>query len=58
VPIDVQHASEAEFRQTLLDIYVRRYGPEWEQFLDSGPIFSRIDAARMFTFRMPPEDAG
>ena len=38
------------FRQTLLDIYVPRYGQEWEDFLDSGPIYARIDAARMFTF--------
>ena len=58
VPIDVKDASEAEFRRTLLAIYVPRYGPEWEQFLDSGPVFSRIDAERMFTFYMPAEAAG
>ena len=29
------------FRQTLLDIYVPRYGPEWEtSFLDSGPVYA------------------
>jgi Pyridoxamine 5'-phosphate oxidase len=38
------------FRETLLEVYVPRYGPEWEQFLDSGPVYMRIDAARMFTF--------
>ena len=27
-----------------------RYGPEWEKFLDSGPVFWRIEAERMFTF--------
>jgi nitroimidazol reductase NimA-like FMN-containing flavoprotein (pyridoxamine 5'-phosphate oxidase superfamily) len=39
------------FRQALLDIYVPRYGPGWEeQFLDSGPAYARIDADKMFTF--------
>jgi hypothetical protein len=33
---------------------VPRYGPEWEEFLDSGPVFARIDADRMFTFAMKP----
>ncbi len=46
----------AELRRTLLDIYVPRYGPQWEtEFLDSGPVYARIDAERMFTFHM---DAG
>jgi hypothetical protein len=40
-------------RQALLDIYVPRYGPEWEEFLDSGPVYARIEADRMFTFAMP-----
>lgn len=50
VPVDV---SAGEFRQMLLDIYVPRYGPEWETFLDSGPVYARIDADRMFAFSMP-----
>jgi hypothetical protein len=33
---------------------VPRYGPGWEEFLDSGPVYARIDADRMFTFSMPP----
>jgi nitroimidazol reductase NimA-like FMN-containing flavoprotein (pyridoxamine 5'-phosphate oxidase superfamily) len=41
-----------ELRRALLDVYVPRYGPEWEQFLDSGPVYARIDAERMFTFHM------
>jgi hypothetical protein len=41
------------FRQALLDIYTPRYGADWESFLDSGPIYARIDAERMFTFSMP-----
>ena len=48
VPVDVERA--AEFRQTLLDVYVPRYGPEWEKFLDSGPVYARIDPERMFAF--------
>jgi uncharacterized pyridoxamine 5'-phosphate oxidase family protein len=45
---------EGGFRETLLEIYVPRYGPEWESdFLDSGPVYARIDADRMFTFAMP-----
>jgi pyridoxamine 5'-phosphate oxidase-like protein len=56
VPIDVRADENAGFRQTLLEIYVPRYGPEWEQFLDSGPVHARIKADRMFAFSMPQED--
>jgi len=55
VPIDVASAEHAGFRQTLLDVYVPRYGGEWEEFLDLGPAYARIDADRMFTFRMDAE---
>jgi uncharacterized pyridoxamine 5'-phosphate oxidase family protein len=51
VPIDIQ--SEG-FRRALLEIYVPRYGAEWEEFLDSGVAYARIDADRMFTFAMAP----
>ena len=45
---------EGGFRETLLSIYVPRYGASWEtDFLDSGPVYARIDADRMFTFSMP-----
>ncbi len=54
VPIDVVGERNAGFRQALLEIYVSRYGPQWEEFLDSGPVYARIDADRMFTFSMPP----
>jgi hypothetical protein len=57
VPIDVADPAEAGFRQALLDIYVPRYGPQWENFLDSGVQYARIDAERMFTFHMPPDAA-
>jgi hypothetical protein len=45
--------SRGEFRDTLLEVYVPRYGPEWEKFLDSGPVYARIDAERMFAFHFP-----
>jgi nitroimidazol reductase NimA-like FMN-containing flavoprotein (pyridoxamine 5'-phosphate oxidase superfamily) len=51
VPIDVRAEKNAGFRAALLEIYVPRYGPEWEtDFLDSGPMYARIDAERMFTY--------
>jgi len=55
VPVDVRGKEDAGFRQTLLEVYVPRYGQEWEQFLDSGPTYARIDANRMFTFHMDAE---
>ena len=54
VPVDVRDPAERGYRQTMLDIYVPRYGAEWEKFLDSGVQHARIDADRMFTFFMPP----
>jgi Pyridoxamine 5'-phosphate oxidase len=53
IPIDVASEQNAGFRRALLEIYVPRYGPQWEEFLDSGPVYARIDADRMFTFSMP-----
>ena len=52
-PADVRGPGGAELRRTLLEVYVPRYGPEWETFLDSGPVYARIDAERMFTFSAP-----
>jgi len=48
VPVEIAGG----FRETLLEVYVPRYGTDWEQFLDSGPLYMRIDADRMFTFQM------
>jgi nitroimidazol reductase NimA-like FMN-containing flavoprotein (pyridoxamine 5'-phosphate oxidase superfamily) len=57
IGVDVRDDDAAGFRQTLLDIYVPRYGPQWEaEFLDTGPVYARIEADRMFTFWMPPTD--
>ena len=53
--IDVGSPDHSDFRQTLLDIYVPRYGEGWEKFLYSGVAYARIDAERMFTFRMEAE---
>lgn len=52
IPLDLRSEEEAGLRRALLDIYVPRYGSEWEDFLDSGPLYARIDAERMFTFSM------
>lgn len=53
--IDVDADDHAEFRQTLLDIYLPRYGDMWLDVLDGGE-FARIDAQRLFAFWMPDED--
>jgi nitroimidazol reductase NimA-like FMN-containing flavoprotein (pyridoxamine 5'-phosphate oxidase superfamily) len=50
--VDVQDPEQLEFRRTLLEVYVPLYGESWEQFLDSGPVYARIDAERMYTFYM------
>ncbi|MFN2503174.1 MAG: pyridoxamine 5'-phosphate oxidase family protein, partial [Acidimicrobiales bacterium] len=51
--VDLKDPEHAGFRQALIDIYVPRYGASWEAFLDSGPLYARIDPDRMFTFHMP-----
>ncbi len=51
--IDVGASEHQGFRQTLLNIYTSRYGAEWENFLNSGPVYARINATRMLTFSMP-----
>jgi hypothetical protein len=53
VPVDIRADEGAGFRRALLEVYVPRYGPDWEEFLDSGAVYARIDADRMFTFAMP-----
>ena len=50
--LDMRAEESAGFRQTVLDIYVPRYGAEYEEFIDSGPLYARIEAERMFTFSM------
>jgi nitroimidazol reductase NimA-like FMN-containing flavoprotein (pyridoxamine 5'-phosphate oxidase superfamily) len=53
LPVDHQAEEGAGLRQALLELYVPRYGPEWERFLDSGVAYWRIEAERLFTFSMP-----
>jgi nitroimidazol reductase NimA-like FMN-containing flavoprotein (pyridoxamine 5'-phosphate oxidase superfamily) len=50
VPVDVQSEQGAGLRRALLGVYVPRYGSGWEEFLDSGALYFRIEAERMFTF--------
>jgi uncharacterized pyridoxamine 5'-phosphate oxidase family protein len=52
--VHVDHRTDEGFRATLLEVYVPRYGAEFEEFIDSGPVYARIDAERMFTFAMSP----
>jgi nitroimidazol reductase NimA-like FMN-containing flavoprotein (pyridoxamine 5'-phosphate oxidase superfamily) len=54
VPIDLQAEQNRAFRQTLLDVYVPRYGHEWERFIASGVLYARIAAERMFAFAAVP----
>jgi hypothetical protein len=52
VPVD----DGTELRGVLREIYGPRYGQDYEDMLDSGAVYARIDAERMFTFQMNPED--
>ena len=52
VRVDVGAEDGAELRRALLDIYVPRYGADYEKFLDSGPVYARIEADRMFAFHV------
>jgi nitroimidazol reductase NimA-like FMN-containing flavoprotein (pyridoxamine 5'-phosphate oxidase superfamily) len=57
-PVDVREPEGKGLRDTLLEIYVPRYGPEWEHFIDppdsieEAPIYFRLAADRMFSFQM------
>jgi hypothetical protein len=48
VPVDTGPTDPTGLRATLLEVYTPLYGPQWEQFLDSGPVHARIEAERMF----------
>jgi uncharacterized pyridoxamine 5'-phosphate oxidase family protein len=56
--VDLRAPEGADVRAALLEVYLPRYGPEFEQFLDppdpgaERPVYARIDAERMFTFQM------
>jgi len=48
VPVGLGPADPEGLRASLLEVYQPRYGERWVEFLDSGPVYARIDAARMF----------
>ena len=52
VPVDIKSEESAGFRAALLEVYIPLYGDDYERFVDSGPLYARIDADRMFTFQM------
>jgi hypothetical protein len=52
LPIDVSAEDSGGFRAALVGVYVPKYGADWEEFLDSGPVYARIDAERMFTLHL------
>jgi hypothetical protein len=53
VEVDLRAAAGSGLRGALLEVYAPRYGAaEWEEFVDSGPVYARIEAERMFTFQM------
>ena len=59
VEIDHRSAEQADFRSFLLDVYEPRYGRrEFEEFIDAGPVYARIDAERMFTCYIAEVDGG
>ena len=49
--IDIVSAEQAGFRETLLSIYLPRYGAEWETFLDSGSVYARMQNTVTFSRR-------
>jgi hypothetical protein len=51
VPVDVRAEEGAELRETLLEIYLPRYGDDWLKVLDGG-VYWRLEAQRMFAFHM------
>jgi hypothetical protein len=53
VMVDWDTDDGAGFRQTLLDIYAPRYGDDWDEMLEGGATYARIEADKMFTFSMP-----
>ena len=52
VLLDLHAPANGGFRRALLDVYLPRYGAEWEEFLDADSVYARIEADRMFTFSM------
>jgi len=55
VPADVSRTDREGLRATLFEVYTPRYGAGWEDFLDSGPVYARIEAERMFAIDVTAE---
>ncbi len=53
VEIDLDGADQRGFRETVLEVYLPRYGDEFLTFLEAGVVYWRVDADRMFTFHAP-----
>jgi nitroimidazol reductase NimA-like FMN-containing flavoprotein (pyridoxamine 5'-phosphate oxidase superfamily) len=54
--IDVRDEEHAGFLRTLRDFYGPRVGDAWEEMLQRGAAYARIEPERMFAFHM--DDAG
>lgn len=61
VPVDIASGDGRPLREALLEVYLPRYGPAFEDFLNGGddgperpdpPAYARIEAERMFTFQI------
>lgn len=48
--VDVNSPEHAELKQTILDIYVPRYGESWAEMLDGGACYARINPRRVLTY--------
>jgi hypothetical protein len=53
VEIDIDSAEHSGFRESLLEVYLPRYGDQFLALLASGVVYWRVDADRMFTFNAP-----
>jgi hypothetical protein len=51
VPVDVKAPEGSELRETLLEIYLPRYGDDWLKVLEGG-VFWRLEAEKVFAFHM------
>lgn len=53
VAVDLDADEHRGFRDTLMEVYLPRYGDAYLELLASGVLCWRIDADRMFTFSAP-----
>jgi nitroimidazol reductase NimA-like FMN-containing flavoprotein (pyridoxamine 5'-phosphate oxidase superfamily) len=51
--VDLSADEHAGFRRYLLDTYVPRYGPGWDEDVARGAWYARIEPRAMFTFSWP-----